>query len=135
MYIIEVNFFISMYIPKFISINPMHQNSVSFQARFHTARRDDKGLATSITTWRQTKVEAEAGDEEGAGGDDVETGHEDAAGDEGEAGDVKALTRDMKGDGAAACTGEEDEDAVRARAEDEGEASRPPEDEDEGAAR
>ena len=71
----------------------MYQNSASFQARFHTARKDDKGLATSITTWRQRKVEAEAGDEEGAGGDDVETGHEDAAGDEGEAGDMKALVK------------------------------------------
>ena len=63
MYITEVNFFISLYIPKFTSINPMYQNSASFQARFHTARRDDKGLATSITTWRQTKVEAAVGDE------------------------------------------------------------------------
>ena len=66
MHITKVNFFISLYIPKFTSINPMYQNSASFQARFHTARRDDKGLAMSITTWRQMKVEAEAEDEKGA---------------------------------------------------------------------
>ena len=29
MYITEVNFFISLYIPKFTSINPMYQNSAS----------------------------------------------------------------------------------------------------------
>ena len=111
----------------------MYQNSASFQARFHTARRDDKGLATSITTWRQTKVEAKVGDEEGIGGDDVEARDEGAAGDEGEAGDVKALVGDKEGDGAALRTGEEDKGAARAESEDEGESSRPPEDEDEDA--
>ena len=74
------------------------QFSIISFARFHTARRDDKGLATSITTWRQTKVEAEAWDEEGAGGDDVEAGDEGTAGDEGEAGYVKALAEDKEGD-------------------------------------
>ena len=101
MYITEVNFFISLYIPKFTSINPMYQNSAFFQAWFHTARRDDKGLATSIITWRETKVEAEAGGEEGAGGDYVEAGDEGTAGDEGEAGDAKALAEDKEGDGAS----------------------------------
>ena len=80
----------------------MYQNSASFQARFHTARRDDKGLATSISTWRQTKDEVKARDEEGAGEDDVEARYEGAAGDdEGEARDVKALAGDKEGDGAA----------------------------------
>ena len=102
MYITEVNFFISLYIPKFTSINPMYQNSASFQARFHTAQRDDKGLAMSITTWWQKKVKAEAEHEECAGVDDVEAGDESAARDEGEARDAKALTGDKKGDGATA---------------------------------
>ena len=75
----------------------MYQNSASFQARFHTTRRDDKGLATSITTWRQMKVEAKARDEEGASGDDVEAGDEGAARDEGEDGDTKALAGDKGG--------------------------------------
>jgi hypothetical protein len=57
------------------------------------------------------KVEAEAGDE-GAGGDDVEAGNEGADGDEGEVRDTKALAGDKEGDGATACTEEEDEGAV-----------------------
>ena len=69
----------------------MYQDSASFQARFHTAWRDDKELATSITTWWQTKVEAEARDEEGASGDDVKAKDEGAARDESEARDTKAL--------------------------------------------
>jgi hypothetical protein len=85
-------------------------------------------LATSITTWQQTKVEAEARDEEGAGGDDVKAGDEGAARDEDEAGDAKALAGDKEGDGAAARTGEDDEGTARARAEDEGEVGRPPKD-------
>ena len=48
-------------------------------------------LATSITTWWQTKVKAEAGDEEGASGDDVKAEDEGAAGDESEARDTKTL--------------------------------------------
>ena len=68
MYVTEVNFFISLYIPKFTSINPMYQNSASvhiyikidiskyislmliyikyiyfswFSFRFHTTGRDE----------------------------------------------------------------------------------------------
>jgi hypothetical protein len=70
-------------------------------------------LATSITTWRQTKVEAKAGDEEVVGEDDFEAGDEGTAGDEDEARDVKALAGDKEGDGAAARTREDDEGAVR----------------------
>ena len=99
----------------------MYQNSSSFQARFHTAQMDDKGLATSITTWWQTKLEAEAADKEGASGDDVEAGDEGVARDEGEAKDAKALAEDKEGDGAAPRTGEEDKGVARAGAEDKGE--------------